>query len=80
VVHVAIELRQQEIVQFLLASGADINLGRPVWDIKDDNCKWFQEIYVNDSKKYMSKSQSWAEGRSNNKGGKQGINCCVGSS
>ncbi|KAM0248021.1 hypothetical protein ACHAQJ_009626 [Trichoderma viride] len=38
VIHVAMELRQQTIVQLLLENGADINLGRPVWDIRGHNC------------------------------------------
>lgn len=33
VIHVAMELRQQQIVQLLLASDTDIKLGRPVWDV-----------------------------------------------
>ncbi|RFU72247.1 serine threonine- kinase gad8 [Trichoderma arundinaceum] len=33
VIHLAMELRQREMVQLLLDSGADIKLGRPAWEI-----------------------------------------------
>ncbi|KAL7904228.1 kinase-like protein [Trichoderma velutinum] len=39
VIHVAMELKQHTIVQLLLENGADINLGRPVWDVRGHNCR-----------------------------------------
>ncbi|KAF3063035.1 Serine/threonine-protein kinase gad8 [Trichoderma lentiforme] len=39
VIHVAMELRQHRIVELLLENGADINLGRPIWDVRTHNCK-----------------------------------------
>ncbi|KAK4076774.1 uncharacterized protein Triagg1_4377 [Trichoderma aggressivum f. europaeum] len=39
VIHVAMELRQHKIVQLLLENGADINLGRPIWDARTHHCK-----------------------------------------
>ncbi|KAL7957566.1 kinase-like protein [Trichoderma compactum] len=39
VIHVAMELRQHGIVQLLLENGADINLGRPIWDVRTHKCK-----------------------------------------
>ncbi|KAM6478539.1 kinase-like protein [Trichoderma sp. SZMC 28011] len=39
VIHVAMELRQHKIVELLLENGADINLGRPIWDVRTHNCK-----------------------------------------
>ncbi|PNP56728.1 hypothetical protein THARTR1_03424 [Trichoderma harzianum] len=38
VIHVAMELRQHKIVELLLENGADINLGRPIWDVRAHDC------------------------------------------
>ncbi|PTB49134.1 hypothetical protein M431DRAFT_317468 [Trichoderma harzianum CBS 226.95] len=38
-IHVAMELRQHKIVELLLENGADINLGRPIWDVRTHSCK-----------------------------------------
>jgi serum/glucocorticoid-regulated kinase 2 len=39
VIHVAMELKQQTIVQLPLENGADIILGRPVWAVRGHNCE-----------------------------------------